>query len=314
LPDLKKGQILVKMKFSSICHTQIQEIDGSRGKDKFLPHCLGHEATGLVIKVGKEVKKVKPRDKVCLSWVPSSGINAGGTTYYYNKKKINAGPINTFSEYSIISENKVHKLSSNANLKKSVLLGCAIPTAFNCIFSNTINTKKKKILIIGCGGVGLATVYAAKIVKFKEIYVYEKNKSKVKIAKKLGAKYFIETNKLSDFKDYFDYVIECSGNSDLLNQTLNLSKRFGGKVLIIGNYKNNKYLVTNPWQLLYGKQISGSWIASFNYDLHFKKFEKAIGKLNFKLLFGNRTYSLNKINSAINDLKKGRVIRPLLKL
>ena len=85
LPDLKKGQILVKMKFSSICHTQIQEIDGSRGKDKFLPHCLGHEATGLVIKIGKGVKKVKPRDKVCLSWVPSSGINAGGTTYYYNK-------------------------------------------------------------------------------------------------------------------------------------------------------------------------------------------------------------------------------------
>ena len=96
LPE-KKGQILVKMKFSSICHTQIQEIDGSRGKDKFLPHCLGHEATGLVIKIGKGVKKVKPSDKVCLSWVPSTGINAGGTTYSYNKK-VNKGPVNTFSQ------------------------------------------------------------------------------------------------------------------------------------------------------------------------------------------------------------------------
>ena len=51
LPKLEKGQVLVKIKYSSICHTQIQEIDGLRGKDLYLPHCLGHEAVSLLINI-----------------------------------------------------------------------------------------------------------------------------------------------------------------------------------------------------------------------------------------------------------------------
>ena len=57
LPKLEKGQVLVKIKYSSICHTQIQEIDGLRGKDLYLPHCLGHEASGVVIDKHQSVKK-----------------------------------------------------------------------------------------------------------------------------------------------------------------------------------------------------------------------------------------------------------------
>ena len=146
LPSLKKGQVLVKIEYSSICHTQVQEIEGQRGKDNFLPHCLGHEATGKVIKVHKSVKKVKQNDYVCLTWVFSKGINAGGSVYKDKQNKtINAGPVSTFLNYSIISENKLHKLSNKKDLKRSVLLGCAAPTAFNCIFLNTNNQKKKKI-------------------------------------------------------------------------------------------------------------------------------------------------------------------------
>ena len=56
---LKKGQVLVKLFFSGICGKQIDEISGVQGTDKFLPHCLGHEGSGLVIDVGPGVKKIK---------------------------------------------------------------------------------------------------------------------------------------------------------------------------------------------------------------------------------------------------------------
>ncbi len=314
LPSLKKGQILVKIRYTSICYTQIQEIDGLRGKDHYIPHCLGHEATGKVFKVNRKVKKVKPGDNVCLTWVFSKGINAGGSIYSNKKGIINAGPVNTFSQYAIVSENKIHKLNKNSNLKKSVLLGCAAPTAFNCIFLNTKNSIKKKILILGCGGVGLLAVYAAKLMKFREIAVIDKYKKKLKIAKKYGATRSIPLNNLKNFNDYFDYVVECTGNSKLINESLAYVKKFGGQVFVIGNYKHGTKIQIDPWQLLFGKKISGSWEKQFNYDKHFNKFEKYLKKFNSNYFFGKKIYSLKKINSAIKDFKNGKIIRPLIKM
>ena len=62
LPKLKYGQSLIKILYTSICHTQLQEINGLRGKDNYLPHCLGHEATGIVIDKHSSVKKINNLD------------------------------------------------------------------------------------------------------------------------------------------------------------------------------------------------------------------------------------------------------------
>jgi len=315
VPELKKGQLLVKIKYTSICHTQIQEIDGVRGKDNFLPHCLGHEATGLVIKKNNSVKKFKVNDKVCLSWVPSEGFNAGGTTYFDKiGKKINAGPVNTFSNYSVVSENKLQKLNKYSDMKKSVLLGCALPTAYNCIFSNVAHPKKKNILIIGCGGVGLSIVHASKIAQFSKISIIEKDSKKIKTAFKLGSSQVLTNKDFKSYFDYFDYVIECTGNDEMLNFSIKFVKKFGGSLIIVGNYKHKTKFKIDPWQILYGKKVIGSWNKTFNYRKKFKKFEKFSKKLNSNLIFGKKIYSLKNFSSAMNDFKKGKVIRPLIKV
>ena len=59
IPNPPKGYVLVKLKYSGICHTQLNEINGILGRDKYLPHCMGHEGTGEVIKIGKDIKKFK---------------------------------------------------------------------------------------------------------------------------------------------------------------------------------------------------------------------------------------------------------------
>ena len=64
LPALSAGQVLVKLAFSGICRTQLNEIKGIKGEDKYLPHTLGHEGSGVVLEVGPGVKKVKVGDHV----------------------------------------------------------------------------------------------------------------------------------------------------------------------------------------------------------------------------------------------------------
>ena len=74
IPKLRAGQILVKIHYSGICGTQLNEIDGKKGEDKWVPHCLGHEAVGTVCEIGPEVSRTKVDDNVVLSWLRGGGI------------------------------------------------------------------------------------------------------------------------------------------------------------------------------------------------------------------------------------------------
>ena len=69
VPKVPKKYVLVKMLYAGICHTQLNEISGILGKDKFLPHCIGHEGVGQVVKIGKNVNNFKIGDSVVISWI-----------------------------------------------------------------------------------------------------------------------------------------------------------------------------------------------------------------------------------------------------
>ena len=114
--EIKKGQILIRLKSSSICGAQSNEINGIKGPDKYLPHMMGHEGYGEVVKIGKSVKKVKIGDFVILHWRKGAGIEAQAGLYFSKKYgKINSGKVTTFSEYTIVSENRVSRLKFKKN-------------------------------------------------------------------------------------------------------------------------------------------------------------------------------------------------------
>ena len=81
IPPLSSGQILVKVAFSGVCHSQLMEVRGKRGEDKFLPHMLGHEGSGTVLEIGSGVTKVKLGDNVILGWIKGEGLDVPGTKY-----------------------------------------------------------------------------------------------------------------------------------------------------------------------------------------------------------------------------------------
>ena len=86
VPELKPGQVLIEVAYSGVCHTQLLECKGLRGADPYLPHCLGHEASGVVKEIGAGVTKCRPGDHVVLSWIKASGANVPGTTYSWMGK------------------------------------------------------------------------------------------------------------------------------------------------------------------------------------------------------------------------------------
>src|SRR3954469_11367045 len=92
LPDeLGVGQVLVRILHTTICGAQINEIEAAKGPDKFLPHLLGHEASGTVVEIGPGVTNVKPGDPVVLHWRPSRGIQGRPPAYKWRGETLNAG-------------------------------------------------------------------------------------------------------------------------------------------------------------------------------------------------------------------------------
>ena len=99
---LDVGQVLVKVEYSGICGSQIGEIDGVKGEDKFLPHLLGHEGSGCVVEIGAGVRKVSKNDKVVLHWKRGSGIESNTPSYISDIGEINAGWVTTFNQYAVV--------------------------------------------------------------------------------------------------------------------------------------------------------------------------------------------------------------------
>ena len=189
-----------------------------------------------------------------------------------------------------------------------------MPTAFNAINDLPINNIKS-ICITGCGGLGISSIIASKTYNIKNITAVDFNLNKLKIAKKCGAN-SVHNNlsKISPLKKNFDAIIECTGNIKILHQCLELTKKFGGKIIVIGNYPKGEILKINPWHIIQGKTLSGAWNDESEFDKKFKKFSNKLKSKNLNFYFGKKIYTLNDISFAIKDFKNGKMIRPLIKL
>lgn len=258
--ELKRGQILVKLKYSGICGKQIDEIEAVGGKDHYLPHLLGHEGSGIVEKVGPGVKKVKKNNKVILHWIKSNGIQSETPKYTFKNKYINAGWVTTFNEYAVVSENRVTKIHNQYSLKKASLFGCCATTALSLVY-NQLNIKKKDtLLVVGVGGMGRFILQAAKNFNIKKIIAADKNIFALNKAKKLGADITINLDKEKDIKQIKNLNINKSvvttGNIKAIEQTIKLIS-FPGICFVMGISPKKKSIKVNAWKLMQNQTIKG---------------------------------------------------------
>src|ERR1700738_53885 len=228
IPLLKPGQVLVEIAYSGACGTQVMEWRGDKGEDKWVPHCLGHEGTGVVLETGSAVTKVKADDKVVLSWIKGTGIEAGGAVYAWDGRKGNAGGVTTFQRHAVVSENRLTVLPGNLSMDVAVLLGCAAPTGMGAIYNVLKAQPGDAVAVFGTGGIGLNALMAAALAGAMPLIGIDPNPTRRALAKTYGATHLIdpsETDVLGEIKKIVphgvDLAVESSGLPAAVEHTLN---------------------------------------------------------------------------------------------
>lgn len=320
IPTLKPGQVLVEVVYSGVCHTQVGEARGHRGEDKFLPHCLGHEGSGIVRETGPGVSKVQPGDRVILSWIKGSGLDVPGTVYDWNGRKVNAGGITTFSTYSVISENRLTRVPEGMSMRLAALVGCAIPTGAGVVFNTAQPRPGQSVVVFGVGGIGSCAIAAAALSGCTPVIGVDVNPDKLALAQRLGATHTINSKTadpvaevLKVCKGGADFAVEATGLPPVMRQALACVRHQGGAAVVIGNARFGSTLEIDPREFNMGKRLLGTWGGDNVPDRDYPRYCKLLtaGRLDLEPLL-SKSYTLADVNAALDDLEHGRAARPLI--
>src|SRR3990167_388141 len=239
---LLSGQVLVKIQYSGICGSQINEIDAVKGEDKYLPHLLGHEGVGIVLETGPGVTKVKKNNRVIMHWRPNKkGLQAQPPKYTWRKKQVNAGWVTTFNEKAIISENRLTVIDDEIDARLAPLFGCAITTAMGVVNNDAQVKIGQSVVIFGLGGVGLNIAQAAQLVSAHPIVGIDLVNEKIQKAKQLGLTHGLLANLPTLAQDIraivgesgADIVIDTTGLGRVIEMAYALTNP-DGKTILVG--------------------------------------------------------------------------------
>ena len=312
--SLDVGQVLVKLKFSGICGTQLGEIDGVKGKDKYIPHLLGHEGSGIVQDIGPGVQTVKVGDSVVLHWKKGTGIQSAPPKYRWKGKDINAGWVTTFNSQAIISENRCTTIPDDFPKEEAALFGCAVTTGFGVVENNAKLKMGESVVIFGAGGIGLNIIQAAKLVSAWPIIGVDIHENRLDLAKKLGATHIINASKEDPFEKIkeilksrqLDVFIDNTGIPKIIEHGYEIVNQEGRVVLVgVPKHGNNINIFSLP--LHFGKSISGSFGGECKPDQDIPRYMELCkqGVWNMKGLISQR-FKLDEINLAIDSMRKGK--------
>ena len=312
---LKVGQVYVKVLTSGLCGAQLHEIKGHRGNAKFLPHPMGHEGCGIVKEVGPGVTTVEEGDKVVMHWRPGSGIESDFPQYVLDGKTITGGKCTTLSEYSIVSENRLTKVPYDTPTVLASMLGCSLSSAL-AIIDNECDLKfGESVAVIGCGGVGLNLVQAAKMRCAFPIYGVDVNDNMFDLTMQMGADVF--SRDMSNIAGKVDVILDTTGNCSVITKAFDLLAP-SGRLIMVGQPQPDANLnLLNPLSFFdgQGKSIRASQGGRTNPTTDIPRYVALAtkGVLDFETLHTD-TFSLDDINEAFDLLKSGNAGRIMIKI
>lgn len=319
VPALRFGQVLVEVTASRICGSQIGEIDGAKGPDKWLPHLLGHEGSGIVREIGPEVTRVKPGDKVCLHWRPGGGIESRSPQYRWGERTVNAGFVTTFNHFAVVSENRLTTVPADLDDEVICLLADTLTTGFGVITNDAKVRLGESVVVIGCGGIGLGVIQGAKLAGAYPIIGVDVFDRKLEVARLFGASHTINS-RVAKFPEEVrailqgapDVVIDGTGNPEVVAQAFELAARKGRTVLFgVMRVENSMRLNTLP--LHFGKILTGSEGGGSRPGEDIPRYLRMLraGLFDPKPMVSHRG-ALNDVNDLIARMRAGEVIHAIL--
>lgn len=210
LDDPGHGEVLVKIEAAGLCHSDLSVINGDRPRP--MPMALGHEAAGIVEKVGPGIDDLAPGDHVVMVFVPSCGhclpcaegrpalcepgaaANTAGTLLSGRRRlRRNGTPVNhhlgcsAFAEYATVSRRSLVKIDRELPLNEAALFGCAVLTGVGAVLNTAKVSPGASVAVVGLGGVGLASLLGASLAGARQIVAVDLADDKLQLARELGA-------------------------------------------------------------------------------------------------------------------------------
>jgi S-(hydroxymethyl)glutathione dehydrogenase/alcohol dehydrogenase len=319
-PSVEANQVLVKIIYSGICRSQIMEIQGKRGEDKWLPHTLGHEAVGVIQQIHPTVEGFDLGEKVILSWVSNEEKPAPGLTYEsLIGEKINSGPIATFGQFALIHKSRLYKVLGNFDDKVLTLFGCSLLTGAGMVFDNLNLEDHKRVLVLGFGGIGSAAAVTLSLYKGIEIVILDTSRHRIEMAKKMGFEKVVLADSILDNDliskiGTFDLCIESAGSTQSIELGFSLINRKG--TLVFASHPSyGEFIKLDPFELIKGKTIIGSWGGGINpQHLIEKLFQHFTHSNELLMQLVGKIFLLDQINDAVRYLEESLEGRALIEM
>ncbi|MBX5449039.1 Zn-dependent alcohol dehydrogenase [Thermogemmatispora sp.] len=340
----KEQEVLVRMVAAGVCHSDYHVVKGDL--PAYLPMALGHEGAGIVEQVGPGVSDLKPGDHVLMSFIPACGScpscvsghsnlcdKGAGTlsgplldgTFRMHGEKGNIGQfcyIGSFSEYTVVPAMSVVKIADYYPLNRAVLVSCGVPTGVGSVIHRARVTPGSTVMVIGCGGIGMNIVQGAAIAGARMIIAVDIHDFKLEKAKEFGATHTINASQEDPVNKALeltwgvgvDYAFEAIATPETIAQAFNATAKNGTVVVAGLSPFLAQAIPISPLNLvLYQKTLMGTLFGDSqprnDIPMLLRMYES--GKLKLDELV-TRTYKLDQINEAYEDLLAGRNIRGVI--
>jgi len=313
VPPVKLGQVLVKVLVSGICGSQLGEIDGVKGPDRFLPHLLGHEGCGEVLEVGEGVRHVKPGERVVLHWRKGAGLESVPPIYESRLGRVNAGWVTTFNDYAVVSENRVTAIPSDVAPEIAALFGCAVTTGFGVVTNNARLAIGESIAIFGAGGIGLNIVQGAALAGGHPIIALDRFDNRLDLARALGATHAINVTRADAADeirrivghDGVDVAVDNTGNVEVIAVASRVTNA-RGRTVLVGVPPKDATTAISTLPLHFEKRLIGSHGGECRPEIDIPRYVQLCrsGRLDLSAVVGCRR-PLEAINPAIREMRDG---------
>lgn len=332
----RNGEVRVRTSVAGICASDHHYMKGDNKMP--MPVVLGHEGSGYVESVGPGVQNFKPGDRVITAFISGCGnctycqngfVNLCTTSNALNTKQYDGTlrlkkdeksihqmqKLGLFSEYLICPQQSLYLLPDEVPMDVAALIGCAVSTGFGSILNQIESKPGIDVVIFGLGGVGLSALMGAKILNCNNIIAVDIKDHKLEFATKFGATHTINSSETDPVKEIMsitgnngvDMSFDTFGRGSVTNQAIQSTKRKGTTVIVgiapIGDTVNADMVDLCRNQ----KTLIGSFYGSISPHESFRQIIKHYlkGEIDIRGLV-ERTYKLEQINEAFNDLENGQ--------
>ena len=342
----KAGEVLLRIVATGVCHTDAYTLSGDDPEGAF-PSILGHEGGAVVEEVGEGVTSLKVGDHVIPLYTPEcrecsfctsgktnlcqairvtqgQGLMPDGTSRFSSNGNqiLHFMGTSTFSEYTVLPEIAVAKISKEAPLEKVCLLGCGVTTGIGAVLHTAKVEAGATVAVFGLGGVGLSVIQGAVMANASRILAIDINPDKAEMATALGATDFVNPNDYdAPIQDVVvdltgggvDYSFEAVGNVNLMRAALECCHKGWGESTIIGVAGAGQEIATRPFQLVTGRVWRGSAFGGVKgrSELPGMVEQYMAGDIEVDEMI-THTMGLEDINKAFGLMHEGKSIRSVV--